>query len=85
MTTIQTSDNLRHTTTLLTALIKRQTSINFVKYPSKVPWCSDFLYDNFKRYSQHTIKTIHSSETGKAAVAEITHFAHTITEIIGRI
>jgi hypothetical protein len=76
MAEVLITDNIAQTTVPQTEIIKRQITIDFVKYPSKVPWCSDFLYNNLERYSAHELETLHPNRIGKTSSADFTHFVN---------
>ena len=76
MARLQLPENFMDKTAPQALLNKRQTSVIFVKYPSKVPWCSDFLFDNLNKYSQQAIEAIRPTQFGTATEADITHFVN---------
>ncbi len=56
--------------------LTKETRVNFVKYPSKVPWCSDFLFTNLQKHSDHAFEAINPTQSGKTLATDVTHFVN---------
>jgi len=46
----------------------------FVTYPSRVPWCSNFIADALKRFSKHDVFSLPADQLKKAGRPDVIHF-----------